>query len=357
MRLSIAFLFLIGAMVANQVMCVDDTATRAAEVRNWFAKTLDRLQNGQTLKQNQEFVIVAIYKANQLLASLALDLVLSSPHGHDLGPINPIMSDRNIIDRIEAVQNKLVVYSNDLPTLHVDKVLEAIKQVHHGDFKSARDAINQSEELLPYNIPPTEGVGYTGLYVDKGRDGFYAVQDPDIPINSFEGTKTETGTIRQWIKLTMTDLYRGRVRIEAFMECLSEIAQVFVNSLPDVYYPANKSKFIGRPVLENPAVIAERIVEIVTIINTCSEGIEIPVTVGIKKDVLMAIRLMFRGQFDEARKTIANSINNRPCSVTPDGVRSFGGWIDHTYGLRDFKAIRINQQINHVEASSSGNNW
>jgi hypothetical protein len=54
MHLSIAIVFLIGAIVATEVLC--DAAEGAAKLRTWFERTVKRLEKGQTLQQNRHFI-------------------------------------------------------------------------------------------------------------------------------------------------------------------------------------------------------------------------------------------------------------------------------------------------------------
>jgi hypothetical protein len=104
MRLSIPFLFLIGAMVATQVMC--DTITGAEEVCNWFEPTLDRLENGQTLKQNRLFIDLVNVRANQLLESLTFATILDDTPLPQFELSYLCKPDWEIIDQIGAIQKK-----------------------------------------------------------------------------------------------------------------------------------------------------------------------------------------------------------------------------------------------------------
>jgi hypothetical protein len=154
MRLSIAIVFLIGAMVATEVIC--DAEAHIARGRAWFEKTVDRLESGQTVTQNRRFIMLVFDYTDQLLA-----MVSCAPRVNrtTIGQ-NTHNPDGELIGRIENIQT--VLRNRRPPTrpgIHVNLFLSTLKNVLRRDFLSARFFINKSKPNLPHSLTRAEEHG------------------------------------------------------------------------------------------------------------------------------------------------------------------------------------------------------
>jgi hypothetical protein len=128
------------------------------------------------------------------------------------------------------------------------------------------------------------------------------------------------------------DLAQG-VGIEGVMECVSEIAQTLVYSLPDNCLPQETSKFIGRPILEGDEVVATRIFAIMTKIHDLEETTTVSLDVVLKRLVPKTIRQILLKNFKHADRVLANSNEDRPESVAAaNDFKSFNNFIRAIYG-------------------------
>jgi hypothetical protein len=294
MRLSIANVFLIGAMVASEAMC--DTVTDVAIVRVWFDQTVKRLETGQTLTENREFVDLTIDRADELLEYISCQKFVNY---RSAGNHNP---DRVLIDRITAIQEEHLT-SNADATVHVKHLLEAIKQVLHGNLVFARAAIDKSETDLSYNLTLDDELTMNTVARTLGHKAT-TPGEQDIAVITVEhliqkptyyilGRVQQTAEILEWLKLRLSRL-GNQDWIERFLACVPEIAQALVNVLPEAYIPEGGSRFIGRYPLEEPGVIANRIPTIERRTTNLEEGSDMPLAVVLTKSVLQAISLILR---------------------------------------------------------------
>jgi hypothetical protein len=328
MRLSCVIVFFIGAMVAPEGMCHLDTTAAAESVRNWFEKTVHRLERGQTLKQNQKFIALAINNANQLLrmhhvGRYANEKAIKYP-GYD----------QTVINTISKIKDS-VLKTSDSPTVQVKYVLDAIKHVLLGNHEAARAAIEGSKQALTSSVSFSDEPG--------------APQNSEIPfippldftfdgtINPYfiDGRLGQTAAIRVWLGSRLSDLSGPEVSADYVFnlsESIVEIAQALVNSLGNQYLPNWESKFIGRYSLVGAGVVAGRIENIAQKITCMNEMGSISEAVVVMKSVLQAITDILNRDFRGAETVIALSKARNPCIVTASDM-VFYSFMFLTYGL------------------------
>jgi hypothetical protein len=345
MRLSITIVFLIGTMVTTEVMCDDPPAVRAAKVCKWFEATVKRLEDGQTLKQNGEFLGLAIYQANTLLGHLSSGSTINritTASGNQ-------MSDNVVINQIGQIRDQLRA-CDDSAKEQVSYVFKAIQDVLDGNLQKARNTINESKDRLPcvlttrFSILLSCYASEMDLHYSSDGEWVTLVEAHPRPIPTYYmgGENEKTRAIREWLRsklaeLTRYSLYQSnnqniypniypdegwKIR---FMECLAEIAQALVNPLPAKYFPPEGSKIIGRYSLQGHNEIYHRIVEIQSNIapkNNSESEIE-PLAAAVKS-VLTLIILIFEDKLFEAHSS-------------PSDVRDidfdFNNYMDQLYEL------------------------
>jgi hypothetical protein len=168
MRLFIAIVFLIGAMFATEAICFMEL--EAAKLRTWFEQTLVRLERGQTLIHNRNFINVTFENANQLLRLLSYQkFVVGMPVDNILNNDDLyaylIKSDKVLINKIEEVDN-VDPHPNDRAIVHMKHILQAIKQVLRGDLTSARAEIAESVAIFKCSLTRNDEITFntvTGL--------------------------------------------------------------------------------------------------------------------------------------------------------------------------------------------------
>jgi hypothetical protein len=388
MRLSIVIVFLIGAMVVTEVMC--DVDQEVLKVLALLEKTIKRLESGQTVTQNHEFIYLAIDGTDELLK------LVSYPKLVNRKGISPNIPKRAVdgilVPCIEEIGK--VVRSDTKPTVHVKYVLEAIAYVLRGKLGSAKSTIELSKKHLPdsvscssassasssseelgsdLEIPPYQvvrrPVGYIGSLPPlpdtdsweghpHNRYPFYR-QYPEGESsnnrNPFSRKSTEGGSgvnsstrisdysvgqigmIREWLLSMMVLRVTSNPNNEWILKmrtCVPEIAHALIYSLPDEYLPSEESKFIGRYPVEEKEVIGNRIETIVQHITEMTKdggGLGIA-EVLIVRDVLEAIRQILIERWKDALVVIYKS--TRTNGIYQDNSRQpFNNYMTGTYGL------------------------
>jgi hypothetical protein len=340
MRLSIAIVYLIGAMVATEVIYANP-AVLAAKLRTWLEKTVQRLEAGQTLKQNRHVIYNAIEHTDVVLRTLSESSerpVTRIPSG-----IGIDFPDLMVIDLLESIRLELSKWHDD-STQHVEYLLAAIRHVLRGDPKSARDEINKSMEVLDCNLTPDDRSRFEVL--DENNQAQTSEKSPgrrtnlDIPGLYIAGTGTQAVAIRAWLKskLELPQLVDGDEHsslYNSFLECVAEIAQGLLNTLPDQYLPQGESKFIGRYPLEEADVIGGRISQIEPKIIPMQGRRNIPIIAfRVMKSVLAQIKYILLKDLDKAKSEIDNSKYIWPYTITDTDKYLYYTYMEQLYGLQ-----------------------
>jgi hypothetical protein len=351
MRLPITSVLLIGAMVVTAVTGDPEIKKGVVKLRLWFGKTVKRLESGQTVTQNQQFINLAIDYTDHLLAILSYQSAVYEKQVFSGTPYLEV--DGKLIHRIEDIQNE-VVPPDDRPKANMKHVLEAIKQVLRGNFQSARDAIEVSKSDLPDSTcSPSEQLELGSMNREVDIPNYEVVSRPDtgvplqldhtegepsqssftLPTGFSQHTMTQIGTIRNWIALRLTavhDYYEYWVA--RMMRFVSEIAYAVINSLPNKYVPHEESRFIGRVPVEERGVVAGRIYPIETHINEMDQRRIDPIALTVR-DVLQAIREILGQDWRTAKTVMDRSRLDRPYLVSAEDAHNFDVYTHTTYGL------------------------
>jgi hypothetical protein len=350
MGLSIAIVFLIGAMVVTEVMC--DIQQNVIKVRALLETTVKRLKSGQTVSQNHAFIYLAIDSTDDLLISLSYPKrVNREAIGED---IHPGHVDRIVIGRIEDIQNEVGTPSpNEKPKIHVNHALEAIKYVLGGKFGSASDEIKQSKKTLPGSLSSSSSAEelWSHLVVPDYKVGSMPVRGsaPRLYNPQGLGGSSLTGTrptvlsqyiqdqivsIRDWLRLELKNLNVIDQSWEFDMMVWGpEIAYALINSLPNKYLTHEELNFIGRYPVEESEVIHDRISNIVHRITPMNNDWRMERIIVVLIDVLNAIRHILNKNWVEARDLITTSIAESRYDVPAAAQASFTQFMTVTYRL------------------------
>jgi hypothetical protein len=331
MRLSIAIVFLIGAMLATEV--IGSMELEAAKLRTWFNQTLERLTRGQTLQQNREFIIVTLLNANRLLRLLSYQkLVVEMPDDDIVSQDGVyrylIESDKVLINEIVEVDN-VPPPSNDRAIVHVKYLLRSVKDVLRGDLKSAREEVYKSESIFEYSLTPDDEKEFNTV---TGLPGSPHAGDVAVGVESphyIDGSVNKTSSIRTWLKLRLMGLEAHASDQDPwmvmFLMSVSEIAQALVNSLGSNLPPVVLT-FIGRYPVEELSVIANRIVFIKSkIISSIGDVLGM-------RFLLNAIVHILSLDFVAAKRVLKVSNEKYPYNLNPSD-KSFNAEMSGIYHL------------------------
>jgi hypothetical protein len=334
MRLSIIIVLLIGAMGATEVLGDMEKLKEVVKFRLWFEETVKRLESGQTVLENEQFMDFAIDGADSLLGLLSYQTAVEGEEvrqeTHDLE------IDSKLIHRIQDVQNEVVPAEN----AHLKIVLEAIKQVLRGNFQLARGAIEESKRDLPDRICPLserlitdlEAQNFQVVSIDH-TEGEPSQPSSTIPTVFSQRTREQIGTIRNWIVFRLRSLFAHDADwVGWMMRGVPEIAYAMINSLPNQYVPSEESRFIGRVPVEEWGVVEGRIYRIETHITEMDQSNIDPIAL-IVIDVLQATRAILRKEWGQAINVMNISRWQRPCIESKDDINTFHTFMDITYRL------------------------
>jgi hypothetical protein len=337
MRLSIPIVSLIGVMVATEVIC--DPEVLASKLCRWFSQTVGRLETGQTFRQNRYVIYIGIEHTDSMILS-----TMSDSSGKPVTRIpSPIVSktpDSTLIGLLESIKHELVNWG-DNSTKHVEYLLEAMNQLLRGNLQSAKSEINKSKKILDCDLTPNDKFQFNVLKVNN--DEGTSEQPPGRRINlaiwstDYLAAPGKAAAFRNWLGSQLRQFgNRGGDQswYNKFLECIVEIAQALVNTLPGRYLPETESKFIGRYPLEDAGVIGNRMSQIEEKINPMDGRGKLVKEIAVIKSVLKQIQFILWMDLNAAQVESSNSISELWVKVTAPEINVYNEYMEDLYELR-----------------------
>jgi hypothetical protein len=372
MRLSIAIVFLIGAMVVTEVMC-GIKAKQISDVLTLLEKTVTRLESGQSVTDNRKFIYLAIDRTDRLLTGLSFGNTLVK-RKEEITPDTPERDfDGILVPRIKVIQRIVSssiirgsVPSDDRPvTIFVKFLLGAIADLLSGDLQSAADMIQQSKNPvlnILNSVPPPRSSSKefgstlslpTYILVSKPVGSLNPLPvghlDPRLVLGDtvgessgpipygFSSFMSDILKIREWLHM-MVNIQAGTNPtpewISNMMWCVTDIAHAIINSVPVRYLPSQQSKFIGRYGVENPREIWNRIIAIFNHITGMRRLRSLPPVLLVVRGVLGGIVHILSKDWASAKTLLARADNGEPYVIDQRVVFDITDHMRTTYSLR-----------------------